>query len=529
MPALFDHPLARARAGVLAAAALALAVPSLGLVPPGLYATGNVHAAIVICITTVTLLTALVASRAAWKRFDVRNAIVASGFTAMSSMLLVHGLATPGGPLYAGPSTTVIVAGVLSIPVGGLFLAVAMTIPPRLHSTRRVVAAVQLATLAAAATFATIGFTAPELLPSVPLMAAPWTWIVLAPTGIVFAWTAWRVHIVADLTRRGGDAAMFAGVLILYVGIASYVTSTPFNGQFWTGHLLELVGLVCIGAGVATDLRRPVSNWQLSQHRDGATLLASSEELLGGYVHALTVTLGQVDPSTWHHSRRVAELAVEVGEQLGLDADTIRRLAVAGLVHDVGKLRIPRDVLHKPGKLTDEEFDLIKGHPDFGVELLSHLRGFDGELPIVLGHHEKLSGRGYPEGLAGDQINLETRIMTACDVYDALTDARSYKEPWPVEKALGLLHEESGEAFDPVVVAALEQVVLRRLAHAAPAALVGDDNPPEPVVPIHRGPTAAPHPGDAVPAMRPIDAPAGLLPARDASANPFEGEQPRAA
>ena len=234
--------------------------------------------------------------------------------------------------------------------------------------------------------------------------------------------------------------------------------------------------------GVARDLRQPQSAWRISQSIDGGELLASSEELLGGYVHALTVTLAQVDPDTWDHSRRVAELAVAIGEQLDLPFASVRRLAVAGLVHDIGKLRIPHGILHKTGKLSGEEFQLIKSHPTWGFELLSHLRGFDDELPLVLGHHEKLSGKGYPQGLAGDDIPLEVRIMTAADVYDALTGARSYKDGWSVEMSLGIMWEEAGESFDPRVLDALIEVLIARGVYtreAAEAAEIHSPNRPE--------------------------------------------------
>jgi putative nucleotidyltransferase with HDIG domain len=496
MSTFFDHPLARARAGIVALLLIPLTAPLTGAMSEQVLLLGNAHVLLAGVMGLVAFVAATFATRAAWQRYDIRTALVASGFTAISITLMVHALATPGGPFFAGFDPIVEWAGVVSMPLGAAFIATAMAISPRAASSRRTIVLVQGTVTTTLLAAGAVTLTQPGLLPGYHLMVPPVSYIVVTISTLLFGWAALRAHRIADITRRGGDAAMFAGIVSLATAVCVYVTSTPFDRQFWMGHLFELVGFTCITAGVMTDLRRPVSNWRLSQARDGRTLLASSEELLGGYVHALTVTLAQLDPSTWHHSRRVAELAVEVGEELGLDAETIRRIAVAGLVHDIGKLRIPHSVLHKAGKLTDEEFDLIKGHPDFGVELLSNLRGFDRELGIVLGHHEKLSGRGYPQGLQGDEIDLETRIMTACDVYDALTDSRSYKQPWPLDKAIGLLHEESGESFDPMVVTALETVVRRRAQAEQPVAAPIDN-----VVPI----------GSRTPSVRPIDTPAGLV------------------
>lgn len=462
MQSLFNHPLARARAFVLLIAFAPLFTLSTKRFDGEVLLAGMGHTVLAGLMAVVTLVTAIVVSRAAWERHDLRAALVASGFSAMSGLLLIHALATPGGPIFDAMTPTVGFAGVMSMPIGAAFIAIAMSISTRISSTRRRVVQVQFATLVGGLAFGVVGLLRPGHVPAIPLMDAPYsTYVLLAsiPTLLV---AALRVHRVADMTRRGCDASMFAGIVVLAMAIVGYVQSVPFDAQFWLGHALEALALVLISIGVAGDLRRPVSQWRLTLHRDGRAIAESSGQLLGGYVDALTTTLAEVDPSTWHHSRRVAELAVEVGEQLGLDAETVRRIAVAGLVHDIGKLYIPREVLHKPGALTDSEFDLIKTHPDLGVVLLDRLRGFDAELGIVLGHHEKLSGRGYPQGLAGDEIDLETRIMTACDVYDALTDSRSYKEPWPPERALALLHEEAGESFDPQVVAALEGVLVRR-------------------------------------------------------------------
>ena len=148
--------------------------------------------------------------------------------------------------------------------------------------------------------------------------------------------------------------------------------------------------------------------------------------------------LAEKDGSTAGHTRRVATLAVQIGERLGLPADRLRLLALGGLLHDMGKLSVPDAILNKPGKLTDEEFDVIRRHPAWGRELLTELGGFpELVLELVESHHERLDGRGYPNGAEAAKLELEVRILTVADVYDALTADRVYREAWPAERALG--------------------------------------------------------------------------------------------
>jgi HD-GYP domain-containing protein (c-di-GMP phosphodiesterase class II) len=133
---------------------------------------------------------------------------------------------------------------------------------------------------------------------------------------------------------------------------------------------------------------------------------------------------------------------------------------MGGLLHDVGKLSVPLEILNKPGALTDEEYDEIKRHPAAGRALLEELGGFPRAVRrMVSDHHERLDGKGYPRGLTGADLDLQTRVLTACDVYDALVSNRVYRAAWPAARALALLHEDAGTAFDPQVVAALERVV----------------------------------------------------------------------
>ena len=155
---------------------------------------------------------------------------------------------------------------------------------------------------------------------------------------------------------------------------------------------------------------------------------------------------------------------MQVGEELGLPPGRLRSLAIGGLVHDIGKLSVTDAILQKPAALEEEEFAVIRRHPEWGYELLGELGGFSHAVRrLVLDHHERLDGKGYPRGLEAGQIDLETRILTVCDVYDALLSTRVYRAAWTHERALALLREDSGHAFDPACVAALERVLERDL------------------------------------------------------------------
>ena len=199
-------------------------------------------------------------------------------------------------------------------------------------------------------------------------------------------------------------------------------------------------------------------------------LVAAEEAYLGTRVRSLLLRLADRDASTEEHTRRVALLAARVAEELKLPAALRRDLAVGGLLHDVGKLTVPLAILQKPGPLTDEEFTEIRKHPDAGRRLLDELGGFPETVKrLVTDHHERLDGSGYPAGLKSCDLPIETRVLAACDVYDALVSDRVYRAAWAPERALALLHDEPG--FDQKVVDALERVVTPR--EGAPSWVAG--------------------------------------------------------
>jgi putative nucleotidyltransferase with HDIG domain len=182
---------------------------------------------------------------------------------------------------------------------------------------------------------------------------------------------------------------------------------------------------------------------------------------MGPTVRALLVRLAHKDDYTAAHTRGVALRAAQVGEELGLAPVRLRELAVGGLLHDVGKLAVPNEILQKPGALTDDEFDVIKRHPDMGADLVREL-GFSAQVErLVRDHHERLDGSGYPRGLGAPDLDIETRILALCDVFDALLSKRVYRDAWTLEDALGLISRESGTKFDPACVNALERVIAR--------------------------------------------------------------------
>ncbi|MDD5028051.1 MAG: HD-GYP domain-containing protein [Rhodoferax sp.] len=161
--------------------------------------------------------------------------------------------------------------------------------------------------------------------------------------------------------------------------------------------------------------------------------------------------LKTVDDYTYMHSVAVCAMMVALAKQLKFDDAQIRSVGTAGLLHDLGKVAMPTEVLNKPGKLTDAEFDIMRKHPTEGYKMLMASSGLDAvSLDVVLHHHEKVDGSGYPERLAGEQISLHARMGAVCDVYDAITSNRPYKTGWDPAESLRRMAEWKGH-FDPQV------------------------------------------------------------------------------
>jgi len=189
-----------------------------------------------------------------------------------------------------------------------------------------------------------------------------------------------------------------------------------------------------------------------------------------GAIRALAAALDARDPYTSGHSERVSALSVEIGRELGLPEQDVSTLRLGALLHDIGKIGVPDEVLRKPGRLTPEEFELIRAHPVIGARILRTIPFLAPHLPIVELHHERPDGRGYPYGLAGDAIPRAARIVHVADAFDAMTSARAYRPGRLPHEAMKELQGLVGTDFDADAVAALATAMPR-----VPAAYAGFD------------------------------------------------------
>jgi HD-GYP domain-containing protein (c-di-GMP phosphodiesterase class II) len=401
---------------------------------------------------------AIVLTSAGAREGDARTVIVGGGFALMAALLAVHGLVTPG--VLVGPNGLIALTGAATLPVGGIVLVLAALRPFTGSRAIPRILALEATIAVAIVAVSTLGAALPSLVPSMPDPKSPAAVALFVVGFLVYGALAVRAMHTFLLTRRFADLAVVVGIVLLATALYGALFLYFTDLGWWIGHIYELTGIVVVGASLVWDLRHGRSSRALVGDLRAADLVASEEAFLGARVRALMVRLAEKDTSTEEHTRRVAALAVEVGERLGLSPARLRSLAIGGLLHDIGKLSVPNAILRKPGPLDDDEYEIVKLHPGRGEELLRELGGFDeGVTRLVLDHHERLDGTGYPRRLRADELDLPTRILAVCDVYDALVSERVYRPAWPQERALALLRDESGTAFDERCVDALEAVV----------------------------------------------------------------------
>jgi putative nucleotidyltransferase with HDIG domain len=186
---------------------------------------------------------------------------------------------------------------------------------------------------------------------------------------------------------------------------------------------------------------------------------ADLQALSVGTFEALARTIDAKSPWTAGHSQRVTWIGVRIAAEMGLPADEVERLRYGGLLHDIGKLGVPGRILDKRGRLSPAEAKIIRMHPELGAKILEPIAAYAPMIPVVLEHHERYDGSGYPRRLVGDQISLGGRIFAVADVVDAMLSDRPYREGLPLERVVRYIADQAGIAFDPQVAAAFLRIV----------------------------------------------------------------------
>lgn len=250
-----------------------------------------------------------------------------------------------------------------------------------------------------------------------------------------------------------------AGVLAFVVAIAftwvsSRVVVDPIARVI--DHLRESEGTGTLQHFDATVTAAPEIRELMVRFNSAAAAIRGGQNNLHSayleFVQSLASALDARDPYTAGHSGRVCRFSCAIAQAMIFDREELRKLGIGALLHDIGKIGIPDTVLQKPGRLTQEEFELIKKHPVVGRRILEAVHGFAPYLDVVELHHENWDGSGYPHGLRGEEVPIGARIVHVADAYDAMTSDRPYRPGLQSEVALRILQENSGTQFDPAVV-----------------------------------------------------------------------------
>jgi HD-GYP domain-containing protein (c-di-GMP phosphodiesterase class II) len=367
------------------------------------------------------------------------------------------------------------------------------------------------------------GFVVPEQLVIVPMLLLcplPYAPILIAAAGalalipdfirgswskdrwlnpIADSWSYLAPVLILALLAPGEPALHSAPVyaLALIVQLGTDFAQTVIRNQLLDGVPIKDLALGFAGAARVELILSPVALvatlaafqepiilaaviaplvWLLDNFsKDRAARYAAALELNRAYrgtVMLLSDVLEFEDEYTAQHSRSVVDLVNAVADELGIAPDERQELEFAAMLHDVGKISIPKEILHKPAALTDQEFEIIKHHTIEGQFMLDRVGGLLGRVgEIVRSCHERWDGRGYPDGLAGEEIPIAARIVFACDAYNAMTTDRPYRGAMSREAAIDELTANTGTQFDPKIVAALTKVV----EHGEPAAVTTID------------------------------------------------------
>ncbi|MBW7476028.1 HD-GYP domain-containing protein [Paenibacillus oenotherae] len=412
------------------------------------------HFYMVSAISGLALILAVAVGIAGQRLRNLKVGFLSLSYVSLAGIFVLHGLSTPGflmehtGIAGAAAQISIMLA------VMWLFLSAVSPDNPIIRLLAQWRAWLIPCWLLLLVVVGVLSMSYPELMNVVPLLDEPYIWIASGLTAAACLWTMYRYWQSYQAARFPLQGAIVYSLGWLLASQYIMVAGTIWQLSWWLYHMLLLGSMIMMLGGLIQQYFSRGSFSSSLKVLFQSDPRAWLEACMTPSVRALIMATEVRDAYTAGHNMRVALYALRLAEEMGLTSDQLRAIAQGGVVHDVGKLKVPDSILNKPGKLTHEERFVIEMHPVSGYDMCKRLGFLHDELSVIRSHHEKWDGSGYPDRIAGEHIPLLARITAIADVYDALTSSRSYRKAMSHDEAMAIIEREQGSHFDPACVAA---------------------------------------------------------------------------
>lgn len=404
---------------------------------------------VVVIAASLCVVAAAYVARLALRLDQLELGVVAAFFFAASVLPLVHGLTVPG--VWYGANMATMTSVFLAVPTGAICAGFVAFGPGRWARRLFLGMGVTVA-------FGIVLLVRPEL----RIFPDPGSALGVVAALATFALTVgfgWRHVRLAEIAERPEPLVVGIGYLLVGASALVFLGASMWSTYFWLAHAVDITGVFLATIGALAVYRRHGSVFEMLAPVTAIEARQAFEVGLSPVVHRFVADLEAKDQITRDHVVRTAALSIDVACELGLDPSDIRRCGLVGLLHDVGKLDVPDEILQKPGRLTDAEFERMRAHTVAGGELMEATPVLADLAPAVRSHHERVDGRGYPDRLHGEEIPFIARIVSVCDGYDAMAFARHYRAGMDHARVRAILCEHAGSQWDPAVVDAVLRVV----------------------------------------------------------------------
>ncbi|MNS24743.1 Cyclic di-GMP phosphodiesterase response regulator RpfG [compost metagenome] len=406
------------------------------------------HFYVVSSVAMLSMMVAIAVGIAGHRVRNIKVSFLALAFISLGETFTVHGLSTPNLMIHASHLPGVAAQASTLLATFWLWLSSMSSdsaLIVRLSGLRGRLIPIWLIVIVI---LSIVSFMNPHLMNLIPLDQNPLKWPVTCLVAVMNLITIYRYFQSYRYSRFPLQKAIIYSCCWLMAAQYIMAAGELWRLSWWMYHFLLLASMIVMITGL---IRQYASNPSWNMTFKGLYSTDPMERItscLSPSVRNLIHATEEKDLYTAGHNFRVTMYAMKLGEKMKLSPEELRAISQGTIIHDVGKIHVPIEVLNKPGRLTPEERDIIELHPVKGYEMCRTLGFMKDELDIIRSHHEKWDGTGYPDQLKGEQIPLLARIVAVADVYDALTSTRAYRKAWTHEEAMKLITENQGTHFD---------------------------------------------------------------------------------